>query len=66
MIFYLCEGRYPSKGFDEKDLYRNIRLGSYSIKKTKNEKLKTMIDEALRVSPEERASISDLLERIDW
>lgn len=43
LLFYLCEGRYPFKGFDEKDLFRNIRSGSYSIKKTMNEEIISVI-----------------------
>ncbi len=35
-LFYLCEGRYPFKGYDEKDLYRSIRNGKYEFKKIEN------------------------------
>ena len=33
-LFYLCEGRYPFKGYDERDLFRSIRKGAFEVKKT--------------------------------
>ena len=36
LLFYLFEGRYPFKGFDEKDLFRNIRIGYYELKRIQN------------------------------
>lgn len=51
LLFYLYEGRYPFKGFDEKDLFRNIRLGEFEYKKIKSVQVKEVIEKALIVDP---------------
>lgn len=55
-LFYLCEGRYPFKGYDEKDLFRSIRLGKYEFKKIQNESIMEIISEMLDPNPKTRAT----------
>lgn len=59
-LFYLCEGRYPFKGYDERDLFRNIKKGVYEIKRTTSPILISIIEKTLVVNPEQRMPARDL------
>lgn len=50
-LFYLCEGRYPFKGYDEKDLYRAIRACKYETKKITSQPITRIIEQTLVADP---------------
>lgn len=56
MFFYLCQGRYPFKGYDEKDLFRSIKHGKFEFKKLSESSIIVLIEEMLRVDPYVRPS----------
>lgn len=56
-LFYLCEGRYPFKGYDEKDLFRSIRHGIYEFKKLESPKIRALIGEMLNPDPKTRITL---------
>lgn len=39
ILFYLCEGRYPFRGYDEKDLFRSIKKCEYEIDRIDSESI---------------------------
>ena len=65
LLFYLCEGRYPFKGYDEKDLFKNIKLTEYTLKKTTDEQLIKILEATLQKDPSLRSSIKDILSNSD-
>jgi serine/threonine protein kinase len=50
-LFYLCEGRYPFKGYDEKELFKCIRMGNYELKKCGGGLVREIIGKMLKVKP---------------
>lgn len=61
LLYYLYEGCYPFKGYDEKDLGRNVSLGVYGYKKC-SKKMQIVIDGALKVEPGLRKSVKEMEE----
>lgn len=47
LLFYLLEGRYPFRGFDEKDLFKNIRTQPFVLRKHQNSNLQDLFSACL-------------------
>ena len=60
LLYYLHEGCYPFKGYNEKELARAIRMGQFSFRRSEPSVMK-VIEAALRVDPASRADSSQLL-----
>jgi serine/threonine protein kinase len=63
LFYYLFEGTYPFKGYNEKDLIKNISLGNIHFKKM-NPPLQALIRSLLTVNPLNRPTASDILHQL--
>lgn len=61
LLYYLHEGCYPFKGYNEKDLSRNIFAGKFNFVKCEGMARKA-IEGALTVDPNARLTVSDMLQ----
>lgn len=59
LLYYLYEGCYPFRGYNEKELCRNITLGVFTFKRCQAA-IREVINLALRVDPNERISAVEL------
>jgi serine/threonine protein kinase len=53
LLYYLYEGCYPFKGYNEKELSRNITAGVFAFKKCPHG-MREIIGLALKVDPDQR------------
>jgi MAP/microtubule affinity-regulating kinase len=63
LLYYLYEGCYPFRGYNEKELSRNISIGAYTFKKCDND-MREVISSILKVDPNERCSTDELEEQM--
>jgi len=49
LIYYVYEGSYPFRGYNEKDLIRNIYACNYSFKKAKDS-IQKIVNNTLQVN----------------
>jgi serine/threonine protein kinase len=59
LLYYLFEGCYPFRGYNEKELSRNISTGIFSFRKS-DPSIQDVICSALWVDPVERVSADEL------
>lgn len=59
-LYYLQEGVFPFKGYDDKDLVRKVRVGEYAMRKGTGEFV-GFIRACLCLDPEKRPSCKSLL-----
>jgi serine/threonine protein kinase len=59
LLYYLFEGCYPFRGYNEKELSRNISTGVFTFRKS-DPSMREVICSALRVDPGERVSAGAL------
>ena len=59
LLYYLYEGCYPFKGYNEKELCRNITLGVFAFRKC-HPVMQEVIGAALQSDPDQRLDACDL------
>lgn len=65
LLYAMLCGKMPFKAYNDRELYRRIEKGSFTLPPQFHENLKTLINKMLDVNPRKRPSIKALLED-DW
>ena len=60
-LFYLVEGMYPFKGYDDKDLSRKVRQCEYAVRKG-SPNFEEFVSHCLEFEPSNRPSCTSLLQ----
>jgi tRNA A-37 threonylcarbamoyl transferase component Bud32 len=62
LLYAMICGKMPFKAYNDKELYRRIEKGAFSVPSTFQDSLKALINKILETNPKKRPSIKELLE----
>ncbi|OMJ74463.1 hypothetical protein SteCoe_26617 [Stentor coeruleus] len=61
LLYILICGNYPFRAQDDKELYKKIQFGQYTIPSSISQGARSLINRILRLHPEKRPNISELI-----
>ena len=62
LLYAMLCGKMPFKAYNDKELYRRIEKGIFTLPNNFSESLKQVINKTLEVNPRKRPTIKDLIE----